>query len=133
MRSLCRSPLPIIAELAGSRTATAAGVTATGNAPVLALCRRLLEAGHDPASALEAYRGKIPCLRVRSIGEAAKLTVRENGGNGRPHFMRLDLATFGDLKQGQERVNVAPPIAPIASTLPEVPPDGIHAIREPGP
>jgi hypothetical protein len=32
------------------------------------MCRALITAGHDPASRLEAYRGNLLCLRVRSIG-----------------------------------------------------------------
>jgi hypothetical protein len=70
---------PIRAEIVGQAQATACGVTVTGrNAPVLALCRALIEAGHDPATPLEAYRGSTLCLRVRSIGEGAKLTVDES-------------------------------------------------------
>ena len=48
----------IRAELIGSDTCTAAGITARGNAPVLALCRQLLAAGHRSRPArLEVYRG----------------------------------------------------------------------------
>jgi hypothetical protein len=62
-------------ELLGLSQATAAGITVTGrHAPVLSLCRALIEAGHDPAIPLEAYRGAMLCLRVRSIGEGAALT-----------------------------------------------------------
>jgi hypothetical protein len=61
--------------------ARAAGIevvaTRKGDSIVCALCRRLVEAGHDPATPLEAYRGDSLALKVRSIGEAAGLTVRE--------------------------------------------------------
>jgi hypothetical protein len=50
------------------------------------MCRKLIAAGHDPATPLEAYRGPILCLRVRSIGEGAKLTVKTMG-NGAPGFI----------------------------------------------
>ena len=44
-----RSPqaVPFRAELIGSDCCAAAGVTARGSAPVLALCRILIGAGHD--------------------------------------------------------------------------------------
>ena len=73
------------ADLVGADTAVAAGITATGHAPLLTLCRRLVEAGHDPSTPLEAYRGTILCLRVRSIGAGARLTVKE-GPDGKPRF-----------------------------------------------
>lgn len=76
------------AELIGSNQATACGVTVSGrNAPVLALCRALIEAGHDPAIPLEAYRGNTLCLRVRSIGEGAALSVSEATNDGKPRFV----------------------------------------------
>jgi hypothetical protein len=51
--------------------------TRRSDAVVCALCRRLVEAGHDPATPMEVYRGQTLALHVRSIGEAAKLTVTE--------------------------------------------------------
>jgi hypothetical protein len=80
---------PITAHLAGSNTCSAAGISAKGNAPVLKLCRRLLEAGHGPATPLHVYRGATLALTVRSIGEGAQLTVRESTRDGRPRFARL--------------------------------------------
>jgi hypothetical protein len=62
---------------------SAAGIevvaTRKGDAVICALCRRLVEAGHDPALPLEVYRGATLALRVRSIGKAAGLTVNETG------------------------------------------------------
>jgi len=78
-------PQPVRADLVGADTAVAAGITATGHAPLLTLCRRLVEAGHDPSTPLEAYRGTTLCLRARSIGAGARLTVRE-GPDGKPRF-----------------------------------------------
>jgi hypothetical protein len=63
------------AELRGDAEASACGLTVRNSSPVLALCRKLIEAGHDPAERLEAYRGDVLCLTVRSIGEAAGLEV----------------------------------------------------------
>ena len=69
--------------------ATACGIEVVArrnsDAVVCALCRRLIEAGHDPATPMEVYRGATLSLRVRSIGEAAKLTVAET--RGRPRFV----------------------------------------------
>ena len=77
----------ICAELIGSDTCTALGISAKGAAPVLALCRMLIEAGHDPAMPLEVYRGNMLCIRVRSIGEAARLRM-DTDKTGRPVFKR---------------------------------------------
>ena len=67
---------PIHAELrddppGGFPEASALGITATAAAPVLALCRKLVAAGFDPNTPLEAYRDRnVLALKVRSIGEA---------------------------------------------------------------
>jgi hypothetical protein len=70
---------PLRAELGGSTVCTAAGITARGAAPVLALCRQLLAAGLNPDQALEVYRSGVLALRVPSIGEAAGLEVNSHG------------------------------------------------------
>src|SRR5215831_11766633 len=77
----------IRAELIGSNSCSALGITARGHAPVLALCQLLIEAGHDPNRPLLAYRGDTLCLRVRSIVEGAALAV-EDDRMGRPRFRR---------------------------------------------
>ena len=77
---------PIRAELLGSSQCTAAGITVRGNAPVLALCRRLVAAGHDPATPLRVYRGDVLALVVRSIGEGARLRTT-TGRTGAPVFI----------------------------------------------
>jgi hypothetical protein len=100
-------PTPIRAELSGDRRCSAIDITATGNAPVLALCRRLIEAGHNPILPLEAYRGTTLCLRVRSIGERAKLTVYE-GTRERPRFKLADDLSRLD---GREPRRVGAPVA----------------------
>ena len=69
----------IRAELSGSETAAALGISITVYTPLLDLCRALVAAGHDPATPLHAYRGDVLCLRVRSIGEAAKLRASSRG------------------------------------------------------
>ena len=67
----------ICAELTGSDTCTVCGITVRSSIPILALCRRLIKAGCDPATRLEAYRGGVLCLHVRSIGEGAQLRLAE--------------------------------------------------------
>ena len=68
----------IRADLIGSDTCIALGLAINSSSPVLALCRALVESGHDTAIALDAYRGVL-CLRVRSIGDAAALEVNARG------------------------------------------------------
>jgi hypothetical protein len=75
---------PIRAELIGSEYCSALGLAIESATPVLALCQQLIEAGHDPATPLNAYRGETLCLRVRSIGEAAQLEVDGHGCGFRP-------------------------------------------------
>jgi hypothetical protein len=57
-------PTRVTALLIGSATAIGAGVAVHGHAPVTRLCRELLEARHDPALALDVYRGTVLCLRM---------------------------------------------------------------------
>jgi hypothetical protein len=100
------------ADLVGADTAVAAGITATGHAPLLTLCRRLVEAGHDPSTPLEAYRGTTLCLRVRSIGAGARLTVRE-GPDGKPRF-----ATYRPAPDGRQSCGGQPPTRSNAGEAP---------------
>jgi len=65
----------IRSELTGSESASACGITVHVSSPVIALCKALVAAGHDPAEPMEAYRGAALALRVRAIGEAAGLKV----------------------------------------------------------
>jgi hypothetical protein len=85
----------IRAELFGSQTCTAASVTATGHAPVLALCRSLIAAGLDPDTAVDVYRGAVLALCVRSIREGATLTVSEEA-NRPPRFKRWKPRDVGE-------------------------------------
>jgi hypothetical protein len=83
----------IRAELIGSDECMAAGLTMSGRAPVLALCRQLIADGHDPGLSLEVWRGPVLCLRVRSIAEAAQLRVATHGGG----FERLPVYATGTI------------------------------------
>jgi hypothetical protein len=115
----------IRADLIGQNQATARGVTVSGrNAPVLALCRALIGAGHDSDSPLEAYRGSTLCLRVRSIGEGAALTVKD-GRDGKPRFAR-----FHPFPDGDESYPGRPPVAPNASEVANQPSEATNALAE---
>jgi hypothetical protein len=80
------------ADLIGTDAYSAAGITTTGNAPVLVLYRRLLADGHDPATRLEVYRGATLALIVRSIGEAAQLEINSKGSDFAAHRPRVRTA-----------------------------------------
>lgn len=69
----------ICAALERDDTCSALGITVRSSSPVLALCRKCVYAGHDPATPLEAYRGDTLALRVKSIGRAAALEVASHG------------------------------------------------------
>lgn len=88
-RNFHESKAAIRAQLRGSNTATALGLTSRSSTPVLSLCHKLLAAGHDPTWPLAAYRGDVLCLYVRSIGEAAELRMGVSR-SGTPIFKRQD-------------------------------------------
>ena len=69
----------IRAELSSDTIASAMGTTVKAPSPVLALCRKLVAQGCNPATPLEAYRGSTLCLTIRSIGEATKLKITGSG------------------------------------------------------
>jgi hypothetical protein len=73
--------MTIKAELSSDTIATviASTIAVSIGSPVIALCRRLIDAGYPSSLDLEAYRGDKLCLKVRSIGEAAKLEVSGSG------------------------------------------------------
>ena len=74
---------PIEAELIGSNECRARdrarGITVHSSSSVLALCRALVGAGYDPGRPLHVYRGTTLALKVRSIGEGARLRVSSSG------------------------------------------------------
>ena len=83
----------IRAEMIGVRTCASHGITAHAHAPVLALCRKLIAAGFDPAQPLHAYRGDTLCLVIKSIGAGAGLRVNEDGAR----FVAYDPILSGDV------------------------------------
>ena len=93
----------IRAQIANSDRCEADGFSVRAAAPVLAMCRKLLAAGYDPDRPLHAYRGDVLALKVRTIGDGAKLTV-EDSRHGTPV-----LRPFRDRQAG---VGSAPPVDP---------------------
>ena len=71
--------MKIDAELSKDDICSAFGITVKSPSPVLSLCRKLVALGHDPSTPLDAWRGDVLCLRIRSIGEAARLEVNGEG------------------------------------------------------
>ena len=110
----------IRAELISSTSCTAVGITVVDHAPVLALCRALVTAGQDPNRPLHAYRGDVLCLRVRSIGQAAQLTV-EDDRHGRPRLRR-----WRNRSRGVWRSPASPPKARAMSAWHHRPVDSIQ-------
>ena len=74
---------PVRADLIGDNVARACGIVAHNGAPLLKLCRLLVDAGFDPNQPLEAWRDDVLCLRVGAIGQAAALEVNGEGGGFR--------------------------------------------------
>ena len=74
-----KQPVPIRAALIGSDRCEAGGISVCTAAPVLAVCRKLMAAGHNPRRPLHVYRGNVLALRVRSIGEGAQLAIAGDG------------------------------------------------------
>jgi hypothetical protein len=68
----------IIAALEGADRCHAAGFVVTGHAPVLAMCRLLVQAGLDPQRPLLAFRGAELAMRIKSIEYGAHYAVVEN-------------------------------------------------------
>ena len=106
----------IHAKLAWGDHATACGIGARGSAPVLKLCRLLVDAGHDPGLPLEAWRNGVLCLRVQSIGEAAGLRVAAHGV-GFERIPECTAASSIDLNASDH--------AEVAPDWIEWPPDGV--------
>ena len=47
---------------------------------MLALCRKLIEGStYASSTPMDVYRGDVLCLKVRSLGEAARLEINSKG------------------------------------------------------
>jgi hypothetical protein len=102
-----KQPTPAItAELSGANRCEAQGIVATGTAPALILCRQLLQAGVNPDKSLDVYRQGTLALRIRRIGEGAKLAVKDDN-RGVPRFRPYREGPDG---RGRAACGEAPPM-----------------------
>jgi hypothetical protein len=83
-RPLSNHPQAIPAELIGSDRCLAVGYVTRGTTPILAMCRRLIEADYDPMTPLHCYRGATLAITVASIGQGAGLEINGHGTGFRP-------------------------------------------------
>jgi hypothetical protein len=87
----------------------------------MAFCRKLVTAGHDPERPLQAYRGNVLALRVRSIGEGAQLAIAGDGvgfrrrkdltAASRKHFSKSEASSSRDqnpLNSGEIHARTCP-------------------------
>lgn len=79
---------PVKVYLVGMREAEADGFCASGETPILNLCRQLIEAGYDADRAVYVYRGDALAMTISSLGYGARLRVKERN-DGRPVFARF--------------------------------------------
>ena len=80
--------LPIMAQLRGSRTASAEGITVESYTPAFELCRKLIEAGMDPKKPIVFFRNGEIALKVKSLEWGAEHTV-EDDRRGKPVFKKI--------------------------------------------
>ena len=90
-------PKPIIAQFIKSDRCSAERLEGRANAPALAMCRKLLEAGYDPDRPLHCFRGKTLAMKISSIAYGARYSVSEpSTGSG----VRLVPYSEGPKKSG---------------------------------
>ncbi|HMA74377.1 MAG TPA: hypothetical protein VKP67_23240, partial [Xanthobacteraceae bacterium] len=63
----------------------AEGHTVKHPAPILAMCRHLVEAGYDPKRPLLAFRGSELAMHVKSIGYGAHYVAYPRTAKGNPN------------------------------------------------
>src|SRR5215813_13950707 len=68
---------PILAQLIKSDRCSTEGLEVRGNAPALAMCRKLIEAGYDPDRPLLCFRGETLAMKISSIAYGARYSVSE--------------------------------------------------------
>lgn len=75
----------IIASVVGCDLCHAEGHTVKHPAPILAMCRHLVEAGYDPKRPLLAFRGSELAMHVKSIGYGAHYVAYPRTAKGNPN------------------------------------------------
>jgi hypothetical protein len=109
-KALATATVAVIRAELTNLTCSALGLTGSGYAPCFDLCRRLLAHGIPRDTPLEVFRAGVLALRVRTVGEGAQLTVRDDN-RGTPRFRRVSPG-----------IATAPPIAPDGDPFPPPPP-----------
>ena len=104
------------AELIGSDRCIATGIDVQAASPVLTMCRRLLEAGFDPALSLECYRNDVLALTVASIGHGAGLEINGHGTGFRP-FREGGTASLVPKSNEVEVSGIPEPLAHLAGGI----------------
>src|SRR5262249_34963432 len=90
-------PKPILAQFIKSDRCSAEGLEVRANAPALAMCRKLIEAGYDPDRPLHCFRGETLAIKISSIAYGARYSVSEpSTGSG----VRLVPYSEGPKKSG---------------------------------
>jgi hypothetical protein len=104
--------IPIRATLVGSKRCEALGVTGHGYTPVLALCRALVAADHDPHRPLHVYRGETLALVVSSIGEGPSSASRPTASDLNLSLDAQEVCRFAktDRQQSQQGPSVSVPV-----------------------
>src|SRR5215468_5665615 len=69
--------IPIRAQFIKSDRRSAEGLEVRANAPGLAMCRKLLEAGYDPDRPLHCFWGETLAIKISSIAYGARYSVSE--------------------------------------------------------
>jgi hypothetical protein len=69
----------IRAKLFGSTTCTCVGLTVCADAPVLEMCRKLVQLGLDPKTKLDVFQHGTHSITVGEISPAAELKIAGNG------------------------------------------------------
>lgn len=116
----------IRAELIGTHTCSAVGVTVRVGTPVLALCRRLIAVGYAAATPLLVYRGAVLALTVRSIGEGACLEINAKGTG----FIRHRPVRTGPPVRANASVDVRGPISRVRARVWRSRPHHHHSKQE---
>ena|SRR6516164_6618914 len=70
-------PKPILAQFIKSDRCSAEGLEVRANAPALAMCRKLIEAGYHPDRPLHCFRGETLAMKISSIAYGARYSVSE--------------------------------------------------------
>jgi len=89
--------IPILAQFIKSDRCCTEGLEVRANAPALAMCRKLIEAGYDPDRPLHCFRGETLAMKISSIAYGARYSVSEpSTGSG----VRLAPNSEGPKKSG---------------------------------